>query len=179
MILLLKKALLWIRLKRFYYLKLHSKEEEFRSNLIMKVWERRVASYEKSLMERQQSELHIKVAHNLRHFLGEQMSSMLTVSTCCLKSCTAEVAWGRSAQCVGSSNRTPPTGSKAIRVGMDSRRSWRSFLGAISGAEHQFPRETEVVPLIIGQGSLSEVENALVLAAVVEEGPFGGNVIAV
>ena len=43
-------------------------------------------------------------------------------------------------------------------------------MGAISGAEHQFPRETEVVPLIIGQGSLSEVENALVLAAEVEEG---------
>ena len=62
---------------------------------------------------------------------------------------------------------------------MDSRRSWRSFLGAISSAEHQFPRETEVVPLIIGQGSLSEVENALVLAAEVEEGPFGGNIIAV
>ena len=51
--------------------------------------------------------------------------------------------------------------------------------GAIGGAEDQFPGEPEVVPLVVGQGSLDEVEDALVLAAEVEKGSLGSDVIAV
>ena len=51
--------------------------------------------------------------------------------------------------------------------------------GAISGAEHEFPRETEVVSLVVGQRSLDELERALVLASEEEQGSIGGDVVAV
>ena len=83
------------------------------------------------------------------------MLSRVTGSTRCLKSCAAEVAWGRSAQCVGSSNRTPPT----VRLpgGHGLEKQLEILLGgAISSAEHEFPGETEVVSLIVGQRSLDD-----------------------